>query len=131
MKVFPSTARTVAPFARSMNSGVPPTERKARTGEFTPPGISVFASANSLLEVFVFSGATGASCLLEGGVDRGRAEIVPAPPRPCQGKAWEIREFYRKRKTALWNGLTGWAWKRYKDIFLRIFCFIRDPFGVP
>src|SRR5512139_3257508 len=87
MKVFPSTSRTVAPFARSMNSGVPPTERKARTGEFTPPGISVFASANSLLEVFVFSGATGASCLLEGGVDRGRAEIVPTPPPAVSRKS--------------------------------------------
>jgi hypothetical protein len=66
MKVFPSTSRTEAPFARSMNSGVPPTDRKARTGEFTPPGINVFDSANSLLEVFVERGATGASCLLEG-----------------------------------------------------------------
>src|SRR5512145_527755 len=61
MKVFPSTSRTVAPFALSMNRGVPPTDRKARTGELTPPGIIVFARANSLPEVFVFGRGTGAS----------------------------------------------------------------------
>jgi hypothetical protein len=26
-----------------MNTGIPPTDLKARTGEFTPPGIKVFA----------------------------------------------------------------------------------------
>ena len=30
-----------------MNRGVPPTERNARTGELTPPGISVLARANA------------------------------------------------------------------------------------
>jgi hypothetical protein len=30
-----------------MNNGVPPTLRNARTGEFTPPGISRPARANS------------------------------------------------------------------------------------
>src|SRR6476619_2527404 len=30
-----------------MNRGVPPTARKARTGEFTPPGITVWARANA------------------------------------------------------------------------------------
>jgi hypothetical protein len=37
-----------------MNSGVPPTLLKARTGEFTPPGIDSFAlSNNSLLFIFM------------------------------------------------------------------------------
>ncbi len=33
-----------------MNRGVPPTARKARTGEFTPPGISVLARSNAASE---------------------------------------------------------------------------------
>src|SRR3989304_5269709 len=61
MKVFPSTSRTEALFALSMNRGIPPTDRNARTGEFTPPGINVFARANSLPEVVVFSRDTGGS----------------------------------------------------------------------
>ena len=40
--------------ARLINRGWPPTERKARTGLFTPPGINVCASANSLAERVVF-----------------------------------------------------------------------------
>jgi len=58
MKVFPSTSRTVEPFALSMNRGVPPTDPNARTGELTPPGIIVFARVNSLLEVVVVRRAT-------------------------------------------------------------------------
>jgi hypothetical protein len=66
MKVFPSTSRTEEPFALSMNRGVPPTELNARTGEFTPPGIIVFARANSLLEVVVVRRGTGASAPFAG-----------------------------------------------------------------
>jgi hypothetical protein len=36
---------------------VPPTELNARTGEFTPPGMTAQASANSLADV-----AEGAAC---------------------------------------------------------------------
>src|ERR1035438_5338896 len=32
-----------APWPRTMNRGSPPTERNARTGEFTPPGITLSA----------------------------------------------------------------------------------------
>src|SRR5450432_1566728 len=35
------------PCARAMKRGVPPTARKARTGEFTPPGITRLARSNS------------------------------------------------------------------------------------
>jgi hypothetical protein len=30
-----------------MNRGVPPTDRNARTGELTPPGVTVVARSNS------------------------------------------------------------------------------------
>src|ERR1700733_15146496 len=38
----------------SMKSGVPPTPRKARTGEFTPPGITFWARANRASDLAVF-----------------------------------------------------------------------------
>jgi hypothetical protein len=34
-----------------MNRGVPPTARNARTGEFTPPGVTVDARAYSAREI--------------------------------------------------------------------------------
>src|SRR5664280_3153848 len=36
-----------APSARAMKRGVPPTARKARTGELTPPGMTRWARAKS------------------------------------------------------------------------------------
>src|SRR4051812_14526296 len=41
-----------------MNRGVPPTEENARTGEFTPPGITAHASANRFAETSVLDMAT-------------------------------------------------------------------------
>ena len=41
-----------------MKRGVPPTEVNARTGEFTPPGMTVDASANSFAEASVESMTT-------------------------------------------------------------------------
>src|ERR1700693_1236268 len=35
---LPSASHICAPSPRTMNGGSPPTARKARTGEFTPPG---------------------------------------------------------------------------------------------
>jgi hypothetical protein len=43
---------TVGPTALRMNSGVPPTPRNARTGEFTPPGINSNARAKSSSDRF-------------------------------------------------------------------------------
>src|SRR6516225_7027779 len=43
----PSTSHTRLPLARAMKRGVPPTARKARTGEFTPPGVVCWARSNS------------------------------------------------------------------------------------
>ena len=38
------------PSPRAMNRGVPPTPRKARTGELTPPGVTFWARAKSCSE---------------------------------------------------------------------------------
>jgi len=38
----------MAPSARLTKNGAPPTERNARTGELTPPGMSSLARAKSL-----------------------------------------------------------------------------------
>jgi hypothetical protein len=46
MYVRPSTSVSVASFALLIKRGVPPTPRKARTGELTPPGINSTARAN-------------------------------------------------------------------------------------
>src|SRR5215469_11473997 len=43
MYSFSSASQTCDPLPRKMNGGSPPTERKARTGEFTPPGIMLSA----------------------------------------------------------------------------------------
>src|SRR6478735_9343074 len=42
----PSTSKRYGPLARSMNRGVPPTALNARTGEFTPPGVTACARSN-------------------------------------------------------------------------------------
>jgi len=38
-----------------MNRGVPPTALNARTGEFTPPGVTALARVNSSSEPVVFA----------------------------------------------------------------------------
>src|SRR4051794_14349393 len=45
MYSFPSTSQIRAPSPRAATTGSPPTERNARTGEFTPPGNSSRARA--------------------------------------------------------------------------------------
>src|SRR3990167_4840100 len=47
MYFWPLASQKYAPWARCTKRGVPPTARKARTGEFTPPGISALARSNS------------------------------------------------------------------------------------
>ena len=44
----PSTSRMRAPSPRAMNSGSPPTPRNARTGLFTPPGMTRLGRAHEL-----------------------------------------------------------------------------------
>src|ERR1700676_2385963 len=46
-----------------MNRGVPPTDVKARTGEFTPPGITAHASANSRADAAVRASASTPGCV--------------------------------------------------------------------
>ena len=55
----PSAPKTFAPSAREMKTGSPPTARNARTGLFTPPGMTF--SARSKREADLGS-------LMEGGV---------------------------------------------------------------
>src|SRR5438067_9412749 len=45
------------PWAMSMKSGPPPTPRKARTGEFTPPGMTSWARWKRASECFPMRGA--------------------------------------------------------------------------
>ena len=50
---LPSTSRSHAPDPEAMNRGVPPTALKARTGEFTPPGVTRWARSNHAAELCV------------------------------------------------------------------------------
>src|ERR1700685_1669589 len=43
MNSFSSASQMCEPLPRAINGGLPPTERNARTGEFTPPGIMLSA----------------------------------------------------------------------------------------
>src|SRR6266699_1780762 len=51
MYSLPSTSHRSAPRPREKNSGSPPTALKARTGEFTPPGMTWRAFSNRLREM--------------------------------------------------------------------------------
>lgn len=46
----PSASVRYGPVPDTMNRGVPPTARKARTGEFTPPGVTREARSKSVCE---------------------------------------------------------------------------------
>src|SRR4051812_16849055 len=50
MYCLPSTSQIWAPCARSTKNGSPLTLRKARTGEFTPPGMRFLAAENNSCE---------------------------------------------------------------------------------
>jgi hypothetical protein len=49
----PSSSVRRAPRPSRKNTGVPPTARKARTGEFTPPGKEALGSLKQLFAAFV------------------------------------------------------------------------------
>ena len=51
----PSQVVIFAPFAERTKNGSPPTPRNARTGEFTPPGISCLDFAKSSFEVIIIA----------------------------------------------------------------------------
>src|SRR5580700_831978 len=58
MYSLPSTSKMCEPCPCAMNSGLPPTLRKARTGELTPPGINSCArwkKASDLVVDFINS----------------------------------------------------------------------------
>ncbi len=56
---LPSTSVSQAPLARRMKRGVPPTALNARTGEFTPPGVTAWARSKSALESGAGRAVTG------------------------------------------------------------------------
>src|SRR5256885_9221868 len=58
MYLLPSTSTSVAPDARVMNSGDPPTDLNARTGLSTPPGRSCCARKKSFCDRVVFMETT-------------------------------------------------------------------------
>src|SRR5574341_311923 len=51
---LPSASQRRDPSPRTMNGGVPPTLRYARTGELTPPGISACALRNRASDFCIF-----------------------------------------------------------------------------
>src|SRR2546422_622278 len=53
MYSLPSASQMWPPWPRWMNSGLPPTARKARTGELTPPGMTFCARLKSSSERFM------------------------------------------------------------------------------
>jgi len=53
MYSLPSTSHALLPLTRSKTTGSPPTDLKARTGEETPPGIKLRASAMSSSDLVV------------------------------------------------------------------------------
>ena len=61
----PSTSVSHGPAALAMNRGVPPTARKARTGELTPPGMTASARSRRAAEAGASSGYDGRSVCVE------------------------------------------------------------------
>jgi hypothetical protein len=53
MYSFPVQSVMQAPLADAIKTGVPPTARKARTGELTPPAIDWLAALKRDSEVFM------------------------------------------------------------------------------
>src|SRR5207248_8974097 len=65
MYLFPSTSVTMQPSPCLINNGVPPTALNARTGDETPPGISLRARAKAASELAIdrWTAAVGAAGL--------------------------------------------------------------------
>jgi hypothetical protein len=89
MNVLPSTSVIDAPLALAMNSGVPPTDRNALTGEFTPPGMTFFASSKSFFEFFVTGALTRLPPFIYG------TPIVSVPLRGVKGPSIGISKGFR------------------------------------
>src|SRR4051812_38824768 len=65
-----------------MNRGVPPTELKALTGEFTPPGMTVHASAKSFADTSVRDMATSVPAGHKPSTTGCRSDRSPHPQPP-------------------------------------------------
>src|SRR6266850_394067 len=114
MNSLPSTSWILDPRPLAMNKGLPPTALKARTGEFTPPGINWLAFSNSCLDL---SNNSDSLCILNlpGAAERivnsylniarlsdtiqlGLAELGPPCRRPFSWRAG-LREVAASIKT--------------------------------
>jgi hypothetical protein len=82
MYSLPSASQMWEPFPRTMWSGSPPTERKARTGEFTPPGMSCSARLCSLRDCSVLRGIVSDISFNIAARVGGRAARARAPSLP-------------------------------------------------
>ena len=82
---LPSTSVSHAPCADRMKRGVPPTALKARTGEFTPPGVTVRARSKSAADAVVEAVRSGVTRRLSPRVPTGRGAGSPAAPHACFG----------------------------------------------
>lgn len=116
MKVFPSTSVTVAPFALAMKSGVPPTDRKARTGEFTPPGMIFVAARNSFRDFLVVSLSTRPPNRTNHKIGR----IVSATRGGVKETIrWKIIRFFELMQNGIINWLDTREWGGVKAPFVR------------
>src|ERR1700738_629556 len=83
MKRRPSAAHTWGPDAFLKNTGSPPTPRKARTGELTPPGMYLQASSNRLKDYSHRVSRAGATVNSDGGL--GQAQTPSKAPGAIAG----------------------------------------------
>ncbi len=84
---LPSTSRSQAPWADRMKRGVPPTALNARTGEFTPPGVTAAGPVEELrrsvgLQQGVSGAVSGAHTSI---VTEGENTVTSAPEDPGGG----------------------------------------------
>ena len=91
MYVFPSTSYSLGHLARWMNRGCPPTDRKARTGLLTPPGMSCCASSKSLIDRVIFMMGAHPIMWKVKGQESGRCE--EDLPRIASG---EVKKCYKR-----------------------------------
>src|SRR6187551_3803699 len=90
------------PSARAMKRGVPPTARNARTGELTPPGMTLCARSKSAAFVLLARSTSGA--LLRLSVDTAwspfrLAEGVSIGRRQCAFLARDGLAFFPRRES--------------------------------
>src|SRR5580692_8320104 len=85
MYSLPSASKICEPCPRTMKGTSPPTERKARTGELTPPGIICSARSCSLRDISVLRAMGSPKGNWSSMVTAGSGGLQPACPEPDFG----------------------------------------------